>query len=144
MVRASLAPVVTVLAILTTMTATMAAGQTSGPSPERALLDRYCVTCHNDNLRTGGLALDTMDVATGEEVWRERRFARAHMVYADGKLVIIDEDGDLAIASVGDQGLEVHAQTPLLTENAWTPPTLVGTTLYVRDRRNILALDLGR
>jgi hypothetical protein len=85
-----------------------------------------------------------MDVATGEEVWRERRFARAHMVYADGKLVIIDEDGDLAIASVGDQGLEVHAQAPILTENAWTPPTLVGTTLYVRDRRNILAFDLGR
>jgi hypothetical protein len=30
-----------------------------------------------------------------------------------------------------------------LTENAWTPPTLVGTTLYVRDRRNIMALDLA-
>ena len=92
----------------------------------------------------GPAFLVAMDVATGEEVWRERRFARAHMVYADGKLVIIDEDGDLAIASVGDQGLEVHAQAPILTENAWTPPTLVGTTLYVRDRRNILAFDLGR
>ena len=92
----------------------------------------------------GPAFLIAMDVATGEEVWRERRFARAHMVYADGKLVIIDEDGDLAIASVGDQGLEVHAQAPILTENAWTPPTLVGTTLYVRDRRNILAFDLGR
>ena len=29
----------------------------------RALLDRYCVTCHNERLRTGGLALDALDVS---------------------------------------------------------------------------------
>jgi hypothetical protein len=27
------------------------------PAPERSLLDRYCVTCHNDKLKTGGLSL---------------------------------------------------------------------------------------
>jgi hypothetical protein len=26
---------------------------------------------------------------------------------------------------------------------AWTVPTLVGTTLYARDREKIVALDLG-
>ena len=30
---------------------------------QRALLDRYCVTCHNERLRTGGLALDSLDVS---------------------------------------------------------------------------------
>ena len=30
---------------------------------DRTLLDRYCVTCHNQRLRTGGLALDEVDVA---------------------------------------------------------------------------------
>ena len=30
---------------------------------QRALLDRYCVTCHNERLRTGGLALDALDVS---------------------------------------------------------------------------------
>ena len=42
------------------------------PAPQRALLDRYCVTCHNQRLQTGGLALDTADVSrVGEapEVW---------------------------------------------------------------------------
>ena len=29
----------------------------------RALLDSYCVTCHNGRLRTAGLALDSVDVA---------------------------------------------------------------------------------
>ncbi len=33
------------------------------PSPiDRALLDRYCVSCHNERLQTGGLALDAVDV----------------------------------------------------------------------------------
>jgi hypothetical protein len=31
---------------------------------------------------------------------------------------------------------------PLLQSNAWTVPTLVGTKLYVRDRRTMMALDL--
>jgi len=83
------------------------------------------------------------DIHTGEEVWRERTFGRSHMVYAGGQLVIVDEDGEIALATATREGLQVHARAAALTENAWTPPTLVGTTLYVRDRKNILALDLG-
>jgi hypothetical protein len=68
-----------------------------------------------------------VDVETGEEVFRERTFGRSQMVLAGSKLVIVDEGGDLAIASAGPSGLTVHARAPLLTGNAWTPPTLVGT-----------------
>ena len=31
-------------------------------SAERALVDRYCTTCHNDRLRTGGFSFDAIDV----------------------------------------------------------------------------------
>src|SRR5438067_2802443 len=40
---------------------TRAVGQTSaaaGPDQHRAMLNTYCVTCHNTRLKTGGLALD--------------------------------------------------------------------------------------
>ena len=39
------------------------AANAQAPSGElsRALLDRYCVTCHNDRLQTAGLALDAVD-----------------------------------------------------------------------------------
>ena len=43
-------------------------------SSTRALLDRYCVTCHDGRLRTAGLSLDTMDAARigdGAEVWEK-------------------------------------------------------------------------
>ena len=47
------------------------------------------------------------------------------------------------MASVSNAGLRVHARKEILTSNAWTPPTLVGSMLYVRDRKDILALDLS-
>ena len=40
-----------------------AATRTSDAAEIRALLDRYCVGCHNERLLTGGLALDTLDAA---------------------------------------------------------------------------------
>ncbi len=42
--------------------------------PERALLDRYCVTCHNQRARTAGLTLDTLDVTNppvGAAAWEK-------------------------------------------------------------------------
>ena len=44
------------------------------PASERALLDKYCVTCHNEKLKTGGLMLDKMDVnrvGDGAETWEK-------------------------------------------------------------------------
>jgi len=44
----------------------VAAGATSSAqlqTPPRAVLDRYCVTCHNQRTRAGGLVLETLDPA---------------------------------------------------------------------------------
>jgi hypothetical protein len=44
------------------------------PASERALLDKYCVTCHNEKLKTGGLMLDKIDVehiGEGAETWEK-------------------------------------------------------------------------
>lgn len=46
----------------------------TGASGERALLDQYCVTCHNQKLRTAGLSLDKIDVdhpASAAETWEK-------------------------------------------------------------------------
>ena len=43
-------------------------------SDTRALLDKYCVTCHNERLKTAGLLLDSLDperVAENGEVWEK-------------------------------------------------------------------------
>ena len=49
--------------------------QAAVPSPaSRALINQYCVTCHNQRANTGGLALDTMDfdhVGKAPEIWEK-------------------------------------------------------------------------
>jgi outer membrane protein assembly factor BamB len=87
--------------------------------------------------------MTAVNVRTGEVAWRERGFAKANCVMADGKLVILDEDGVLYLATATPEELVVHARTQLLDRVSWTVPTLVSRTLYVRDRSEILALDLG-
>jgi outer membrane protein assembly factor BamB len=87
--------------------------------------------------------LTAVDVNTGKIAWQDRAFARAQLLYADGKLVILDEDGTLGIATVSPEGLQVLAKASVLENVSWTPPTLVGTRLYARDRKNIASFELG-
>jgi len=90
----------------------------------------------------GPAFLAGVDVKTGNIAWQDRSFSRASVLYADGKLVVLDEDGNLALTTVTPQGVKVLAKAQVLTNNAWTPPTLAGTRLYIRDRKTIRALDL--
>ena len=92
----------------------------------------------------GPAFLTAVDVATGRVAWQDRSFARAQLVHADGKLVILDEDGTLGLAVVSPNGLQVLAKAPILDHLAWTPPSLSGTRLFVRDRKTIAAFELGK
>jgi len=95
---------------------------------------------------TGTMApafLAAVNIRTGEIAWRERGFAKANCVLADGRLIILDEDGNLALATATPAALAVHSRVQLLDEVAWTVPTVVGRTLYVRDQKSIMAFDLG-
>ncbi|MCY4120068.1 MAG: PQQ-binding-like beta-propeller repeat protein [Acidobacteria bacterium] len=92
----------------------------------------------------GATALMTATrVATGETAWRERGFSRASLLHADGKTLILEEDGDLTLAVLTPRGMTRLATTPLFATRSWTAPTLAGATLYARDRERIVALDLG-
>jgi outer membrane protein assembly factor BamB len=91
----------------------------------------------------GPAFLTAVNTRTGAIAWQDRAFARAQLLYADGKLIVLDEDGTLGIATVSAQGLKVLARASILENRAWTPPTLIGRILYVRDRKTIAAYDLG-
>jgi len=92
----------------------------------------------------GPAPFTAVDIRSGNVLWQDRAFPKVTMVYADAKLIVVDEDGNLALAQVSPQGLRTLAKAPLLHNNAWTPPTLVGTKLYVRDRQSMAAVELGR
>ncbi|HXR35334.1 MAG TPA: DUF1587 domain-containing protein, partial [Candidatus Binataceae bacterium] len=67
------------IALIGALSLQAAPQQASSPAPspaamQRALVNKYCVTCHNETLKTAGLTLDTMDVSSvpeGAPVWEK-------------------------------------------------------------------------
>jgi hypothetical protein len=95
---------------------------------------------------TGALGpafLTAVNVKTGQPAWQHRGFGQATLIHADGKAILMDEDGDLALLKLAPEGVTVLSRFKLFDTVSWTVPTLVGTTLYARDREKIVALDLG-
>jgi outer membrane protein assembly factor BamB len=87
--------------------------------------------------------LSAVDARSGTIHWQERSIEKATFVWADQKLITLDQDGNLMIAHPSPQGFKIAAKAPLLTNLSWTPPVLVGTRVYLRDRRSMMAVDLS-
>ena len=97
----------------------------------------YASTGHN-----GPAFFTAIDAKTGRVLWQDRRFSHANFLYADGRFIILDEDGALGLATPAPSGLTVHSKVEMLTGRSYTVPTLVGRTLFLRDRKIIMALQL--
>ena len=91
----------------------------------------------------GPAFMTCVNLRTGDVAWQERGFAKAQLIAADGKLILLDEDGTLALIAPTPAALRVVMKISIIQHLSWTPPTLSGTRLYIRDRRNLMALDLG-
>lgn len=87
-----------------------------------------------------------VDIKTGKRAWAQRGFATTTLVHGDGKIILLDEQGQLALTTATPEGLTVHSkwQIPEWAAQTFAAPTLAGTMLYVRDRTNVMAFDLGR
>jgi outer membrane protein assembly factor BamB len=91
----------------------------------------------------GPTFLQCVNVKTGEILWRDRSFARASIVHlGEGNAILLDEDGILALVTLSPKRIEVHSRTEVLENKAWTPPSIAGKRLYLRDRKTILAIEL--
>ena len=91
----------------------------------------------------GPAFLAAVNVKTGEIAYQDRSFPKSNLLLAEGKLIILDEDGNLALATASPTELKVISKVSVMRNLAWTVPTLVGTKLYLRDRHTIMALDLS-
>ena len=91
----------------------------------------------------GPTFLAGLDVETGELNFRQRGFAKANVMRVGDNVLILDEDGTLAVGRPSPEGVEILASSPVIDSVSWTAPALIGTTLLVRNREEMLALDLG-
>ena len=81
---------------------------------------------------------------TGEMVWRVRDYPHAYFVQAGERTILLDGEGKLSRVKLSPEGIETISSTQLFDTRSWTNPTLVGTTLYARSRREIKAVDLSK
>ncbi|MDX1501202.1 MAG: PQQ-binding-like beta-propeller repeat protein [Thermoanaerobaculia bacterium] len=104
----------------------------------------------------GNAELRAVELATGRVRWRQGGLGRASLLYADGHLLALSEDGSLrlleaspeayrevASADLGKRPLTLEGRTrPLLSEPAWNAPVLSRGLLYLLGRDTLVALDL--
>ena len=66
---------------------------------------------------------------------------RANTLMIGSHAIILDEDGVLHLAALSPEGYKEISRAQVLENLAWTPPSLAGTKLYLRDRKSIAAID---
>lgn len=83
----------------------------------------------------------------GEVVWtsgRERRFGLGPFLAADGKILVLSDDGVLTMIEATPEGYRQIAQADVLEgRDAWGPMALVEGRLLLRDSRTLKCLDVG-
>jgi outer membrane protein assembly factor BamB len=91
----------------------------------------------------GPAFLVAVDAKTGRIAWQDRAFSRAQLVNAGPAVVLLDEDGTLGLVRFTPKGLTTVSRASIMQETSWTPPTVVGARIYLRDRKNMVALSVG-
>ena len=90
----------------------------------------------------GPAPITAVDVKTGKVLWQNREFAKSSIVLADGKGIVLDEDGMMGLVRLSPKGMEVISKFQAFSERCWTAPTIVGSRLFVRSREKIAAYEL--
>jgi outer membrane protein assembly factor BamB len=90
----------------------------------------------------GGTIYLCLNIRTGQILWRERSMPRANALLVGDRAILLDEEGVLHLANLSPDGLKVVCSFQALDHLAWTPPSIAGTRLYVRDRKSIAAIEL--
>ncbi len=87
--------------------------------------------------------LKCIDPATGGQKWAKRgRMGKGSLIYADGHLLVLTETGRLLLVDASPEGYVEKAATQVLEGRCWTAPALSGGRLFLRNRDEMLALDL--
>lgn len=85
-----------------------------------------------------------IDLASGKFLWKERGFSVSNYLAVGDRLILLDQNGNLAIARPDGSGLNVIRREQVLSApRAWTVPTMVGNRLYLRDQKEMICYELN-
>ncbi|SKA99400.1 Outer membrane protein assembly factor BamB, contains PQQ-like beta-propeller repeat [Prosthecobacter debontii] len=99
----------------------------------------------NDSLR-GSNELRLMDLTTGEVLWKNTEIPRGNGVLADdGHAIFLTNLGELILAKVGADHLEILSRVQALPAKAWCQPVLSHRHLLCKNNNgDIICYDLSK
>jgi outer membrane protein assembly factor BamB len=87
--------------------------------------------------------LSCLDVRTGERKWKGGRYGYGQLLLAGGHLVVIAEDGRLALVKASPEAFTEVAQFQALEGKSWNVPTLSGGKLLIRNAKEMACFNLA-
>jgi hypothetical protein len=88
----------------------------------------------------GGI-LAAIDLRDGTRTWKGGRYGHGQLLLLADQdlLVVLSEDGELALVQAASDGFTERARVPALNGKTWNHPTLVGDILLVRNGEEMAA-----
>lgn len=88
--------------------------------------------------------LTAMRFDTGEVVWRDRSVGKGSLVYADGNLYCLSENGVVGLVEATPEGYREKGRFRIPQDSlpTWSHPVVAGGRLYLRDQDTIYAYDV--
>ena len=79
----------------------------------------------------------------GKELWRERGLGQGALMAADGRLIVISEQGELVVARATPEGYQELSRAKVLDGDVcWTMPVLANGRIYCRNHAgDLVCLD---
>lgn len=94
---------------------------------------------------SGGI-LTAMKFDTGEVAWKDRSVGKGSLVFADGMLYLLSENGVVGLAEATPTGYVERGRFRLQQDAlpTWAHPVVAGGRLYLRDQDTIYAYDVKK
>jgi len=88
--------------------------------------------------------LTAMQFDTGEIAWRDRSVGKGSLVYADGNLYCLSENGVVGLVEATPTGYKEKGRFRIPQDSlpTWAHPVVAGGKLYLRDQDTIYAFDV--
>jgi outer membrane protein assembly factor BamB len=86
--------------------------------------------------------LACLDAATGELEWKGGRYGYGQVLLSGGHLIVLTEEGELAIVRASPSRHDELARVPVLRGKTWNVPAIGGGFLLVRNLAEMAAFDL--